>query len=78
MVEKKGDVVTPDMIKLFKNPDEPILFQTNINKLSRYGFSQGRVLAVTMEHIYVFESGKISRRHDIRHLHAIIKSQKTP
>ena len=75
---KKQDVVTPAMLKLFEKPDEPILFQAAVTKVSRFGFNQGRVLAVTLEHIYVFEAGKLSRRHRITNVAAIIRSTKSP
>mgnify|MGYP006969957228 CR=1 FL=1 len=39
MVDKKKDIVTSTMISQFASVDEPILFEANITKLSRYGFS---------------------------------------
>jgi len=61
-------VVTADMVKQFSSPEEPILFQAAVSKVSRFGFSQQRVLAVTLEHIYVFEGTQLSRRHKIHHI----------
>jgi len=42
------------MRKQFKDPEDDIMFQENITKISSWGFSQQRVLAVTIDHVYVF------------------------
>lgn len=75
MVEKT--LVTPAMIAQFSDPDEPILYQTTTAKLSRYNLSSSRTLIVTTEHLYVFESGKMSRKHKITNMTAFIKSTKS-
>lgn len=59
---------------MFSDPDEDILFEENITKISSWGFSQQRALAVTTDHVYVFTAGKISRKHRITNLGAIIQS----
>jgi hypothetical protein len=75
MVEKT--LVTPAMVAQFSDPDEPILYQTTTAKLSRYNLSSSRTLIVTTEHLYVFESGKMSRKHKITNMTAFIKSTKS-
>jgi len=74
MVESGKVVITDAMRKMFSDPDEVILFEENITKISSWGFSQQRALAVTTDHVYVFTSGKISRKHRITNLGAIIQS----
>ena len=73
MVQSR-DVVTSEMRKQFKDPEEDILFQENITKISSWGFSQQRVLCVTIDHVYVFTGNDLSRKHRITNLGAIIQS----
>jgi len=74
MVESQ---ISPAMVKQFSNPDEPVLFHCPITKLSRFNFKLSRTLIVTTEHIYVFEDGKLNRKHKITNIGAIIKSTKS-
>jgi hypothetical protein len=62
------------MRKQFKDPEDDIMFQENITKISSWGFSQQRVLAVTIDHVYVFTGSQMSRKHRITNLGAIIMS----
>jgi len=39
MVDKKKDIINAAMISQFANTDEPILFEANISKISRWGFT---------------------------------------
>ena len=64
--------VTEDMIKQFSDPDDPILYQNSIVKLSRYNFKQTRVFCITADFIYIFNGKKINRRHKITNLAAVI------
>ena len=75
MVEKS--LVTPAMIAQFSDPEEPIIYQTSAAKLSRFNLTSNRILVVTFDHIYVFEDGRISRKHKITNLSAFIKSTKS-
>ena len=73
MVEAK-EVVTPEMIKQFSDSDEAIMFEEVITKVSSWGINQARVLVVTHNHIYVFTGNKLSRKHRITNLGAILIS----
>jgi hypothetical protein len=42
--------------------------------LSRYNWEQERILVVTTEHFYLFNSGKVSRKHNLKGTIAIVKS----
>ncbi len=75
MVEKS--LVTPAMIAQFSHPEEPIIYQTSVTKLSRFNLTKSRVLILTSDHIYLFESGKMSRKHKITNMTAFIKSSKS-
>ena len=74
MVEASEECVTPEMMQQFSDPDEFILFQERVSKLSRWNMSQSRILAVTVDHVYLFSNGKLNRKHRITNLAAIIKS----
>ena len=69
-----SNIVTPAMTKQFSDPDEPVLFASLAKKRSTYNIGQSRVLIVTTHRIYMFEDQKMSRKHKINHLSAIIKS----
>ena len=60
----------------FSDPNEPILYQSICKKRSTYNVAQQRILIVTGQRVYLFEDGKISRKHKIKHLAGIIKSTK--
>ena len=60
------------------DPDEPVLFASFAKKRSTYNINQSRVLIVTTHRIYMFEDEKMSRKHKIGHLAAIIKSKNSP
>lgn len=62
------------MKKQFSDPDEDIMFEENITKISSWGLSQKRVFCVTIDHVYVFSNAKLSRKHRITNLGAIIQS----
>jgi len=72
------DIVTDAMTKQFSDPDEPVLFASIAKKRSTYNIGQARVLIVTTHRIYMFEDQKMSRKHKINHLSAIIKSKASP
>jgi hypothetical protein len=57
MVEaNSGEIlVTEDMMKTFNDPDEPVMFEAKVVKLSRYNIEQKRILVLTGDHIYLFE-----------------------
>jgi hypothetical protein len=75
MVTASGeDIVTKEMRKQFSDPEEDIMFQENITKISSWGLSQRRVLVITIDHVYVFTNSKLSRKHRITNLGAIIQS----
>jgi len=61
----------------FSNPDEPVMYQNEITKMSRYNFKQTRVFCITFDFIYIFNGKKINRRHKITNLVACIMSQKS-
>jgi hypothetical protein len=65
------------MIAQFNDPEDPILYQNSIVKLSRYNFKQTRVFCITANFIYIFNGEKINRRHKITNLAAIITAEKT-
>ena len=69
------EVITAEMKKQFSDPEEDIMFQENITKISTWGWSQQRSLAVTIDHVYVFTGNKLSRKHRITNLGAIIQSK---
>ena len=73
MVEAQN-AVTPEMIKQFTDPGEPIMFQSKVVKLSRFNIEQRRTLIMTGDHIYLFEKNKLNRRHRVTNMSAIIKS----
>jgi len=73
MVDTK--LVTDAMVKQFVDPKEPIMFAELITKVSRWGFNQTRTLIVTTEHFYLFEEQKLSRKHNLATIIAIIKSK---
>lgn len=62
------------MLKAFSDPDEPIMFSSKVNKLSRWNLQQTRVLVQTATHIYLFNNGKLNRKHRITNIAAFIKS----
>ena len=74
MVE--NEFVTSEMIEQFSDPDDPILYQNKIVKLSRYNFKQTRVFCITADFIYIFNGKKINRRHKVTNLVAIIMAEK--
>jgi len=76
MVE--SSVITEEMEKCFNDPDEPILFQSKVVKLSRFNIEQRRTLVLTGDHIYLFDRSKLNRRHRVTNMAAFIKSTKTP
>jgi len=45
--------------------------------MSRYNLTSTRILVITTEHLYLFEAGKISRKHKITNMTALIKSTKS-
>jgi len=73
-----SNIVTDAMTKQFSDPDEPVLFASPAKKRSTYNINQSRVLIVTTHRIYMFEDSKMSRKHKIGHLAAIIKSSVGP
>lgn len=73
MVDSKI-TVTPNMISAFSDKEEPILFTSQTKKRSRFGIAQSRILVITYQHIYLFDKDKLSRKHKIKNLNAIIKS----
>ncbi len=50
------------------------MFQQKITKLTRWNLQQTRVLAVTMQHVYLFGGKKINRKHKIVNIGAIVLS----
>ena len=74
MVQADGDVCTPEMKRQFTAPDEPVMFQAQVTKLSRYNVEQRRVLVLTGDHIYLFEKNSLNRRHRVTNMSAFIKS----
>lgn len=76
MVE--SNIITEEMEKCFNDPDEPILFQSKVVKLSRFNIEQRRTLVLTGDHIYLFDRSKLNRRHRVTNMAAFIKSTKTP
>lgn len=62
------------MRKQFSDPEEYVVFEENITKISSWGISQRRSFCVTTDHIYVFTNTKLSRKHRITNLGAIIMS----
>ena len=77
MVEAAADLITPEMAKCFNDPDEPVLFQSKVVKLSRFNIEQKRILVLTGDHIYLFDNKKLNRRHRVTNMAAFIKSTKT-
>ena len=73
MVE--AEIVTPQMIAQFVDPEDPIMYSNKITKLSRYNFKQSRVFIITADYIYIFSGKKLNRRHKIGNLVAIIMSE---
>ena len=71
-------LVTEDMMKTFNDPDEPVMFQAKVIKLSRYNIEQKRILVLTGDHIYLFEKQKLNRRHRVTNMAAIITSTVEP
>ena len=70
-----GDVlITPQMQATFNDPDEPVMFQAKVVKLSRYNIEQKRILVLTGDHIYLYEKEKLNRRHRVTNMAAIITS----
>jgi hypothetical protein len=67
-------VVTADMRKQFNDPDEDVMFEEKITKVSSWGFFNDRTLCVTTDHVYVFTKKSLSRKHGIMNLGAIIQS----
>ena len=65
------------MEKCFNDPDEPVLFQSKVTKLSRFNIEQKRILVLTGDHIYLFDKQKLNRRHRVTNMAAFIKSTKT-
>ena len=65
---------TPEMVAQFSAPDEPVLFQSKVSKLSRFNIEQKRTLILTGDHIYLFEKTKLNRRHRVTNMSCIIKS----
>ena len=66
------------MIKQFSDHSEDVMYASLTKKRSTYGIGQARVLVVTEHRIYMFENLKMSRKHKITHLSAIIKSSLSP
>ena len=54
------------MLKQLIDPEEPVLFSAEVQKLTRWNFTQARTLILTTEHFYLFEGQKISRTHNLR------------
>ena len=54
------------------------MYASLTKKRSTYGIGQARVLVVTEHRIYMFENLKMSRKHKITHLSALIKSSLSP
>ena len=69
-----ASAVTPEMVRQFQDQGEPILFQSNVRKLSRFNIEQKRTLILTGDHIYLFEKNNLNRRHRVTNMSAIIKS----
>jgi hypothetical protein len=63
------------MLKQFSDPNEDVMYASMTKKRSTNGIGQKRVLIVTEHRIYLFEDQKISRKHKITHLSAIIRSK---
>ena len=74
MVQANADICTPEMRRQFTAPDEPIMFEARVTKLSRYNVEQKRVLVLTGDHIYLFEKNSLNRRHRVTNMSAFIKS----
>ena len=72
-----SSLVTSAITAQFSDPDEPVIYQTSATKLSRFNLSSSRLVIVTFDHIYVFEGGKMSRKHKITNMSAFIKSTKS-
>ena len=79
MVESTSNtnLVTTEMEKCFNDPNEPVLFQSKVVKLSRFNIEQRRILVATGDHIYLFDRNKLNRRHRVTNMAAFIKSTKT-
>ena len=71
------NLVTDEMEKCFNDPNEPVLFQSKVVKLSRFNIEQRRILVATGDHIYLFDRNKLNRRHRVTNMAAFIKSTKT-
>ena len=69
-----NQVTTPQMVAQFTAPDEPILFQSKVVKLSRFNIEQKRVVILTGDHIYLFDKNALNRRHRVTNMSAVIKS----
>lgn len=65
------------MEKCFNDPNEPIMFQAKVVKLSRFNIEQRRTLVQTGDHIYLFDKESLNRRHRVTNMAAFIKSTKT-
>lgn len=76
MVES-NNLITDEMEKCFNDPNEPVLFQSKVVKLSRFNIEQRRILVLTGDHIYLFDRSKLNRRHRVTNMAAFIKSTKT-
>lgn len=63
------------MRKQFSDPEEDIMFEEKITKVSSWGISQARTLVLTLDHVYVFTGTTLSRKHRITNLGAVIQSK---
>lgn len=66
------------MHQAFNDPDEPVMFQARVSKLSRYNIEQKRIFVQTGDHIYLFDKEKMNRRHRVINMAAIIMSTVEP
>ena len=76
MVETQ-QIITSKMEKCFNDPNEPVMFQAKVVKLSRFNIEQRRTLVQTGDHIYLFDKENLNRRHRVTNMAAFIKSTKT-
>lgn len=63
------------MQSAFEEPSETVMFDSLVQKLTRWNLSQKRILVMTTERLYLFdEFGKLIRKQNIGQIDAIVKS----
>ena len=79
MVASSDELITPEIVKQFQNPDEHVMFSERTKKLKAFGPADelDRIYIMTTDHIYTFKKTrkntyKQTRFYKIKDVGAII------